>query len=172
MAQGSRCPRVCLISSMHEVSVYSSTLNSPFHSISSSHSSSISSSFCCPSTSTRSSSKIQCATSPRRWGQLTSPSPTQSLEERLLVQHPRWLGRGETSPRTRARAKTTRIRPQPTAAVEQRQEECEVLGLQRSGTLFLRLSEEEAELIGCGESGATIIILWCDWRDVERFLLE
>ena len=44
--------------------------------------------------------------------------------------------------------------------------------LQRYGTLFQRLSEEEAELVGCGKSGATII-LWCDWRDdVEWFLLE
>ena len=68
--------RACLISSMHEVSVHSSTLSSPFHSTSSSLSSSISSSSCCPSTSTRLSSKIPCATSPRRWGQLTSPSPT------------------------------------------------------------------------------------------------
>ena len=57
------------------------------------------------------------------------------------------------------------------AAVEQSQEECEVLELQRSRTLFQRLSKEEAELVGCGESGATII--WCDWRDeVERMLLE
>ena len=41
------------------------------------HSSSTSSSSCYPSTSPRLSSKIPCATSPRRWGQLTSPSPTQ-----------------------------------------------------------------------------------------------
>ena len=59
-----------------------STLSSPFHAISSSHSSSIWSSSCCPSTSTRLSSKIPCATSPRRWGQLTSPSPTQVMSPR------------------------------------------------------------------------------------------
>ena len=41
-----------------------------------SHSSSTSSSSCYPSSSLRLSSKIPCATSPRRWGQLTSPSPT------------------------------------------------------------------------------------------------
>ena len=39
--------------------------------------SSTSSSSCCPSTSTRLSAKIPCASSPRRWSQLTSPSPTQ-----------------------------------------------------------------------------------------------
>ena len=79
-SRGSRCPRVCLISSVHEVSVHSSTLSSPFHPTSSSHSSSISRSSCCPSTSTRLSSKITCATSPRRWGQLTSPFPTHKNE--------------------------------------------------------------------------------------------
>ena len=64
--------------------------------------------------------------------------------------------------------KTSTITP---AAVEQRQEECEVLALQRSRTLLQRSSEEEAEL-GCGKSGASIILL-CDWRDdVEWFLLE
>ena len=45
-----------------------------------SHSSSTSSISCYPSTSPRLSSKIPCATSPRRWGQLTSPSPTQGEE--------------------------------------------------------------------------------------------
>ena len=83
-SRGSRCPRVCLISSMHEVGVHSSTLSSPFHPTSSSHSSSISSSSCCPPTSTRLSSKIPCATSPRRWGRLTSPSPTQVMSQGLL----------------------------------------------------------------------------------------
>ena len=76
-SRGSRCLRVCLISSMHEVGVHSSTLSSPFHPTSSSQTSSISSSSCCPPTSTRLSSKIPCATSQRRWGQLTSPSPTR-----------------------------------------------------------------------------------------------
>ena len=66
MAQGSRCPRVCLISSIHEVGVHSSTLSSPSPSSSSSHSSSTSSSSCSPSTSPRLNSKIPCATSPRR----------------------------------------------------------------------------------------------------------
>ena len=45
-----------------------------------SHSSSTSSSSFYPSSSPRLRSKIQCATSPRRWGQLTSPSPTQALQ--------------------------------------------------------------------------------------------
>ena len=96
-----------------------------------------------------------------------------SLEERLLVQHPRWLGRGEQAQgHEQGQRRQGQDLYQHPAAVEQRQEESEVLGLQRSGTLFQRLSEEEAELIGCGESGATII-LWCDWRDdVERFLPE
>ena len=49
-----------------------------------SHSSSTSSSSCYPSTSQRLSSKITCATSPRTWGQLTSPSPTQ---DRVHVYH-------------------------------------------------------------------------------------
>ena len=65
-SRGSRCPRVCLISSMHEANVHSSTLNSPFHSYS--YSSYSPSTSCYPSTSTRSSSKIPCASSPRRWG--------------------------------------------------------------------------------------------------------
>ena len=81
-SRGSRCPRVCLISSMHGASVHSSTLNNPFHSYSFSHSSSTS---CYLSTSTRSSSKITCATSPRRWGQLTSPSPTQVMSPRTTT---------------------------------------------------------------------------------------
>ena len=51
------------------------------------------------------------------------------------------------------------------AAVEQRQEAREVLELRRSGTRRQGLSEEESEVVGCGESGATIIILWCYWRD-------
>ena len=75
------------------------------------------------------------------------------------------VGTRQTSPRTRARAKTARTRLyQHPAAVEQRQEESA-----KTGTLFKRLSEEEAELVGCGESGATII-LWCDWRDDVSFL--
>ena len=48
-----------------------------------------------------------------------------------------------------------------------------MLELQRSGTLLQRLSKEETELVGCGESRTTVIILWCDRRDnVEWFLLE
>ena len=43
-----------------------------------SHSSSTSSISCYTSTSPRLSSKIPCATSPRRWGQPTSPSPTRT----------------------------------------------------------------------------------------------
>ena len=49
------------------------------------HSSSTSSSSCYPSTSSRLSSKIPCATSSKRWGLLTSPSPTQDEEVTLLV---------------------------------------------------------------------------------------
>ena len=58
------------------------SLTSPSPLSSFSHSSSTSSSSCYPSTSPRLSSKISCATSPRRWGQLTSPSPTQVMSPR------------------------------------------------------------------------------------------
>ena len=56
---------------------------------------------------------------------------------------------------------------QHAAAGEQGQEECEVL--ERSSTRRQGLSEEEAQLVGCGESGASI--LWCSWRDDVDWLL-
>ena len=59
------------------------SLTSPSPSSSFSHPPSTSSSSCYPSTSTRLSSKIPCATSPRRWGQLTSPSPTHNRDRQL-----------------------------------------------------------------------------------------
>ena len=69
MAQGSRCPSVCLISSMHEVRVSSDFLGSLHHF----HLPSLirhqpRSSSCYPSTSPRKSSKITCATSPKQMG--------------------------------------------------------------------------------------------------------
>ena len=70
---GSRCPSVCLIS-----------ISSPSSSLS--HSSSILSSSCYPSTSPRLSSKIPCVTSPRRWGQLTSSSPTHSMAAKVIAE--------------------------------------------------------------------------------------
>ena len=66
----------CMKRAFPLTSLISSSPSSSF-----SHSSSSSSSSCFPSTSPRLSSKIPCATSPKRWGQLTSPSPTQTQEE-------------------------------------------------------------------------------------------
>ena len=60
----------CMKRAFPLTSLISSSPSSSF-----SHSSSTSSSSCYPSTSPRLSSKIPCATSPRRWRQLTSPSP-------------------------------------------------------------------------------------------------
>ena len=90
----------------------------------------------------------------------------------MLVQHSRWLGRGEQAQgQEQGQVRQRQVFHQHPAVVEQSQEECEVLELQRSGTLFQILSEEETEFVGCGELGATIIF-WCVWRDdVERFLL-
>ena len=67
------------------VCVVKMKLTSPSSSFS--HSSSNSCSSCYLSTSPRLSSKIPCAASPRRWGQLTSPSPTQNMLARLVVMH-------------------------------------------------------------------------------------
>ena len=96
-----------------------------------------------------------------------------SCKERLLVQHPRWLGGNEQAQRQEQGQRRQEQDPcQHAAVVEQRQEECEVLELQRSGTLLQRLSKEETELVGCGVSTTTVIIIWCDRRDnVEWFLL-
>ena len=81
MAQGSRCLE-CLSHLIHGWSERFLwrpwSLHQPSSSFS--HSSSTSSSSFYPSTSPRLRSKILCATSPRRWGQLTSPSPTQALQ--------------------------------------------------------------------------------------------
>ena len=55
------------------------------------------------------------------------------------------------APRTRARAKAQE-RWQHAAAGTQGQEECEALEVQRPGTRRQGLPEEEAELVGCGES--------------------
>ena len=61
---------------------YLTSLTSPSPSSSSSHSSSSSNSSSCPSTFPRFRSKIPCAISPRRWGQLKSPSLTQVMSPR------------------------------------------------------------------------------------------
>ena len=84
-----------------------------------------------------------------------------SFKERLLVQHPRWLGGETNKPKGKNKGKDGKDKTPANnqqQANKDRQEECEVLELQRSETLLRRLSKVETELVGCGESRITVII--------------
>ena len=75
------------------------------------------------------------------------------------------VGRTRTSPRTRTRAMTARTTPT-------NNQQQSIKDKKSADTFSKRLSEEEAELVGCGKSRATVA-LWCDWRDdVEGFILK
>ena len=78
------------MSPMHEASGSSDFLDLFINFILLSRYSSTSSSSCYPWTSPRWSNAISCATSPRRWGQLTSISPTQVWQDRRVHAHFHW----------------------------------------------------------------------------------
>ena len=97
-----------------------------------------------------------------------------SFEERLLVQHPRWLE--ETNkPKGKNKGKDGKDKT-PTNTPQQSHKDKKNVRCWNCngwGTLLQRFSKEETELVGCGESRTTVLILWCDRRDnVEWFLLE
>ena len=92
-----------------------------------------------------------------------------SLEERLLVQHPRWLGRGNHSQGQEQgqRRQGQDLHQHP--AIEQSQEECEV-GATGETTLsgfFLSAFEEEAELNSFESKIAGVLVTGIDSGDAR-----